>query len=268
MAFSRQHGPGTSSHLTGCATGTPADLDVTNGDFASVSSALRFFLDTVTGVVDIDPGDPETSPTMSGSTSQSVYTATANWDACLDLLGPAVSLIKASKVQVVIRALKRIPFLGGKVDDIVGGSAAYMQAHVKSTITVLSLILSGLDFFGEDDNVIKDAFFNALNSTEVDVQREDGTIETVWAPAALILVVGSAEIIDNGLCKNWAGWEPAKATVSATGSRTGQMKVTDEQNVNGYLNNIDIYSPGSVEWTSSVETGDIELVGPDLYTGS
>jgi hypothetical protein len=248
-------------------TGTPDDVRIDDGDLVAVSTLLRWFLDDLTGVVDIDPGDPPTSPKLTGSAEQAQYASTANWDACIDILGPAVALIKASKVQSIVKGLKKIPFLGGAVDDVMSGTTAYLTANAQLTVKVLSYILSGLDFFGED-NAIKDWFLQVVRYTEVDVQLADGSRQRAPLFAALIHVINGAEIVDDLFCKNWAGWTPASATVTVATDKTGDATVGDELYVNGYLENIDFWTPGSLDWSTEVEPGDAKIVGRDLYTGS
>ena len=66
-----------------------------------------------------------------------------------------------------------------------------------------------------------------------------------------------------------AGWTPARAAVSVTANKAGTFKVASESYVNGYLDNMELYSPAdSVDWSTNVEEKDVEVVGPDLYTGS
>lgn len=249
-------------------TGTPGDLDIGNGDLATSSTLARWFLDDLTGVVSVNPGDPQTAPTVSGSPTQGTYGFTANWNSCLDILGPVVTLIKASKVQAIINGLRRIPFLGGAVDEVIEGSAAYLSANAQTAVKILTLLVSALDFLG-GDNAVKDWFEDFVQSTNVEVRHTDGSVESVPLYSALILVIGGAEIIRDATCPNWAGWTPANATVTVTANQAGTFKVAPGAFVNGYLDNLELYSPAdSVEWSTDVVTSNAQIVGADLYTGS
>ena len=125
----------------------------------------------------------------------------------------------------------------------------------------------GLDFFGED-NGIKDWFLEVIQYTEVDVRVANGSRQRAPLFAALIHVINGAEVIDDIICKNWAAWTPASATVTVAADKTGRVSIGDELYVNGYLENTDIWTPGSLDWSTEVEPGDTTIVGRDLYTGS
>ena len=75
--------PGSPVTAPASRVGTPDDLEVDNGDMASTSTLLRWFLDDLTGVVKINPGDPETAPQLTGSArrgpTQSQRTGTPAW---------------------------------------------------------------------------------------------------------------------------------------------------------------------------------------------
>lgn len=259
--------PPSPAPLNTSATGTPDDLNITRGDVGSGSSALQWFFSGLTKVVDISPGDPASSPTVTGAAPLANYSATSNWGSCIDLLGPPMALLEATKVKQIVRGLKRIPFLRGLIDEVVEASASYLSANAQASVKVLSYVLSAVDFFGEDSTV-KQWFLDAVQLAKVDVRMADGTVVNTPIHAALILVIGGAEIVDNAYCKPWGGWTPASATVTVSGSRTGQADVTSESYVNGYLDNLDVWVPGDLQWLTEVSAGDSQVVGADLYTGS
>ena len=261
--------PGSPLTAPAAGTGTPDDLDIDNGDIATGSTLLRWFLDDLTGVVSVNPGDPPTAPTLSGSATQSTYGFTANWNSCLDIIGPVVTLIKASKIQTIIKGLRRIPFLGGAVDEVIEGSAAYLNANAQTAMRILMMVVSALDFAG-GDGAVKEWFVDFVQSTNVDVRTSDGSVESQPLYTAMILgFTGLAEIVRDVPCRNWAGWTPASATVSVTADQAGGFKVAPGSYVNGYLDNLELYSSAdSVDWSTDVVTSDPQIVGADLYTGS
>ena len=180
-----------------------------------------------------------------------------------------ITLIRATKVQAVIKGLKRIPFLGGAVDEVIEGSAGLPQRacasnHQDSHDAAVRYGLPGRGRRSE-------GLVRRLRPVDQRGRPEDRTeaLNVPRSTAHSILAIGGAEIIRDAVCPNWAGWTPASAAVSVTANKAGTFKVASESYVNGYLDNMELYSPAdSVDWSTNVEEKDVEVVGPDLYTGS
>ena len=161
--------------------------------------------------------------------------------------------------------LKRIPVLGNQVDKLPTASAQQLIGQAQLALRLLDWLLTELDFFVQIDEV-RSWVWDVANDYRVTVTALDGTTSELPAHAALVMHLAGADI--SGPCVQAFGWTPARATVAVAGLDVGHFRVARESYVNGHLDTVELSSPASrVEWSTGIEPGDSELVGPDLSTG-